>query len=111
MTVNKPSQAEEEYFAREEAEKKRKLALHAAKSVAASERDALLQLHFMHCPKCGMPLHEIALNGVMVERCFSCHGIFLDAIDVKKLTGEQGYWSRMLRFFAQTDYSETDDDA
>lgn len=106
---HKPSQAEEEYFAREEAEKKRKLALTQVKQLAAAEREQLKQLHFMHCPKCGMKMQEIALAGVIVERCFHCHGIFLDEKDVEKLSGLQGYWARMLRFFARRDYSsETD---
>jgi Zn-finger nucleic acid-binding protein len=106
MGTKKPSEAEEEFFAREEAEKKRKLALAQAKSVAAEERQRLQQLHHLHCPKCGMKLTELALRGVVVERCFSCHGIFLDEADLERIRGEEGYWNNMLQFFAAKDYGK-----
>jgi len=32
----------------------------------------------MHCPKCGMDLHEVEFMGVMVDVCEECHGIWLD---------------------------------
>lgn len=110
MNTKKPSEAEEEFFAREEAEKKRKLALSQVKALADGERQKLKETHFMRCPKCGMQLAELSLNGVMVDRCFGCHGMFLDADDIKKLMGQEGYWSRMLHFFARKDFAHDKDD-
>ena len=55
----KASDTEEEYFARENAERMRKLAAEQKKSLAESEREKLRQLHHMRCPKCGMELKEI----------------------------------------------------
>jgi Zn-finger nucleic acid-binding protein len=107
MPPQKPSQAEEEYFAREDAEKKRKLALTVTKSMAQAERDALQALHQNHCPGCGQKLHDIALNGVTAARCFGCQGIFLNESALTALAAEPGYWSRMLQFFVQHDYSKT----
>jgi Zn-finger nucleic acid-binding protein len=109
MQSKKPSEAEEEFFAREEAEKKRKFALSQVKALADADRQKLQQAHHMRCPKCGMQLTELALGGVMVDRCFGCHGMFLDADDIKKLMGHEGYWSRMLHFFARKDYSHDHD--
>ena len=34
--------------------------------------------HYMHCPKCGEPMEEIAHLGIMVDRCKGCSGIFFD---------------------------------
>jgi hypothetical protein len=75
---NKPSQSEEEYFVREDAEKKRKLALEVKRQTEAAERQRLKELHWMRCPKCGMQLQEMRLRGADVDVCFSCNGVFLD---------------------------------
>jgi dTDP-4-dehydrorhamnose 3,5-epimerase-like enzyme len=55
----KPSSTEEEYFAREEIEKKRRLALKQADEMATAEKNRLKALHYMHCPKCGMKLQTV----------------------------------------------------
>ena len=62
----KASDAEEEYFARENAERLRKLASEQKKALADTEREKLRQLHQMRCPKCGMELKEIGVRGVQV---------------------------------------------
>ena len=61
---DKPSNVEEEYFARENAERMRKLAADQKKSLAEADREALKKQHFMRCPKCGMELKEIDVRGV-----------------------------------------------
>jgi hypothetical protein len=81
----KASDTEEEYFARENAERLRKLAAEQKKALAESEREKLRALHHMRCPKCGMELKEIAVRGVDVDRCFSCNGTWLDAGELEKL--------------------------
>ncbi len=106
MSPQKPSAAEEEYFAREDAEKKRKLALAHIKQQAAEQQAAASTLHRNHCPACGQKLHELALNGVSVARCFACNGIFLTEANLRRLAGEPGYWERMLHFFVSHDYSK-----
>jgi uncharacterized protein len=88
--MSKPSDTEEEYFARENAERLRKLAAEQQKSIAQAEREKLRKLHFMRCPKCGMELKEIAVRGVQVDRCFSCHGTWLDEGEMEKLARGQG---------------------
>ena len=101
--MSKPTQTEEEYFARENAERLRKLAAEQKKSIAQGERDKLKQLHQMRCPKCGMGLQEVAVRGVQVDRCFSCNGTWLDAGELEKLGGAEGSESVMasiLRVFS-----------
>ncbi len=76
---------EDEYFAREEVLKKEKLALEQAKALREKERADLKQTHWMHCPKCGMDLHTVSLNGVAIDRCFHCGGTWLDAGELETL--------------------------
>ena len=65
-TPGKPSTSEDEYFVREDAEKKRRLALQAKKEKEAAELKRLKDLHFMHCPKCGLQMQEVKFRGVDV---------------------------------------------
>lgn len=100
MSPAKPSTAEEEYFAKEEAEKKKKLAeqLHASKS--EQERVRLKELHWMHCPKCGMELHTILFRGISIDKCFNCRGHWLDHGELEKLSGpENNTIERILHIF------------
>lgn len=81
----KPSHSEEEYFAREDALKKQKLALEQRKHMAQQQKEELKKLHYMHCPNCGMELHTITYQGVDIDRCFNCGGNFLEAGELDKL--------------------------
>ena len=81
----KPSNTEEEYFAREEIYKKRKLALQQAEEMAQAEKQRLKALHYMHCPKCGMTLQSVKQGPVEIESCFNCQGIWLDAGELHQL--------------------------
>lgn len=86
--IEKPSNQEEEYFAREEIEKKRKLALQQAEETAARLKDELKKLHYMKCPKCGMDLHTIEKAKVQVDTCFNCQGLWLDAGELERIVKE-----------------------
>jgi Zn-finger nucleic acid-binding protein len=104
MTDHKHSHHEDEYFAREDAEKKRKLALQVKKETAVAEAARLKALHFMRCPKCGLPLQEVKFKHIDVDVCFACHGIFLDQGELEhivKRSGEvsPGVMSAILNWF------------
>jgi hypothetical protein len=100
-TPGKPSTSEDEYFVREDAEKKRRMALQAKKEKEAAELKRLRDLHFMHCPKCGLQMHEVKLRGVDVDVCFSCSGVFLDKGELEKLEQPEsrGVMSSILNWF------------
>src|SRR5215217_6427863 len=83
--LDKPSTLEDEYFAREDIEKKRKLALQQAEETAAKQREELRKLHHMKCPRCGLDLHSLKRGEVEVDTCFHCHGIWLDAGELELL--------------------------
>ena len=101
MPDRKPSSSEEEYFVREDAEKKRKLALQAKREKEAAELKRLKDLHFMHCPKCGMQMQEIKYRGVDVDVCFACKGIFLDEGELEHLEKPEsrGVMTSILNWF------------
>jgi hypothetical protein len=96
-----PSNSEEEYFTREDAEKKRKIAHQVKKETEAAELVRLKALHWMRCPKCGLQLHEVRLRGVDVDVCFSCNGIFLDQGELEHLEKHEskGVMSAILNWF------------
>src|SRR3972149_5825075 len=75
----KPSESEEEYFARMEFERKKKLEEEKQSKLAKTEKDKLRELHHMKCPKCGMDLLEIDYKGMRVDKCSGCEGVWLDA--------------------------------
>ena len=87
MSTDKPTTAEEEYFAREEVEKRYKLAKELEAKRAASEAAALKAAHFMKCPKCGNDLQVIKHGGLEIEKCFHCGVTVLDAGELEKLAG------------------------
>ena len=86
----KPTRKEDEYFVKEDAIKLRKIALQKRKEMTQRQRDELKQLHWMHCPKCGMEMKTILLNGVEVDKCFACGGLYLDEGELEKVSGRPG---------------------
>lgn len=96
----KPSSPEEEYFARQEAERRRLLADQRQAAMEAKEREDLRTLHFMRCPKCGMQLEEIAFGDVRVDKCFNCEGLWLDKGELETVQAkEPGFVGKLLGIF------------
>ena len=83
--LDKPSRNEDEYFARQELERRKKWAQEQANKMATEQKEQLKQLHWMKCPKCGMDLKEIEIHGVKVDQCASCGGVFLDAGEMEQI--------------------------
>jgi ribosomal protein L31 len=67
----KPSQNENEYFAKRDAEwlKERRAELDTRRAEAARH---------LHCPRDGSDLAERAFRNVRIEVCPKCHGVWLD---------------------------------
>ena len=91
MSVNKPSTTEEEYFAREEAERRQREALEQARHMEEAERKRLKDLHYMKCPKCGMDLQTTLFRGVQIDKCYHCHGMWLDDSEIEQLAGHEEF--------------------
>jgi hypothetical protein len=77
--AKKPSEKEEEYFARMEFDRRKKIEEEKTKNITVEERKRLKELHFLKCPKCGMDLIEIDFKTIKVDKCSHCQGIWLDA--------------------------------
>ena len=83
-------------IAREKREQER------AKLEAESEREARQQQHFMKCPKCWHDLVEEDLDGVSVDRCSFCEGVFFDAgelesIFTKREAERKGFFRKLVK--------------
>ena len=72
------NEKEEEYFVRQELERRRQREGEKQKEMEAAEKQRLKDLHFMRCPKCGMPLMEVDYKKLKVDECTACKGIWLD---------------------------------
>jgi uncharacterized protein len=85
----KPSESEEEYFAREEAEKLHRLHQEKLKAETSKQREDQKALHWMKCPKCGYSLETLRWRTVDIDKCFSCGVIVLDDGELEKLAGKE----------------------
>ncbi|MGW4225681.1 TFIIB-type zinc ribbon-containing protein [Streptomyces bauhiniae] len=48
----------------------------------------------MQCPKCHAPMHTYNRNGIQIEQCNGCRGIFLDYGELEALTRLEAQWSQ-----------------
>ena len=87
--TEKPTRNEEEFFAREEAEKLHRLHHEKLKSSDAAKADEEKTLHWMKCPKCGYGLETIKWRNHDVEKCFRCGAVVLDAGELEALAGSE----------------------
>ncbi len=84
-----PSKAEEEFMAREEAEKLHKLAQKKKEALDKQEMEDRKALHYMHCAKCGFDLQTIKWRDVEIEKCYHCGAVVLDDGELEKLAGDE----------------------
>ncbi|MFN0179716.1 MAG: zf-TFIIB domain-containing protein [Gemmatimonadales bacterium] len=85
MSTDKPSQNEDEYFARRDAELVMKKQAEMEKAARLAERKS----HYLKCPKCGADLETIDRHGVQIDQCPDCQGIWLDAGEFDTLSQNQ----------------------
>jgi ribosomal protein L37AE/L43A len=96
----KPSKAEDEYFAKQELERRKKWAQEQAAKKSTEEIEQLRKAHWMKCPKCGHDLAEIALHGIKVDQCAHCGGVFLDKGELDQLEHhDEGVMNRVFSMF------------
>ena len=92
-TPHKPSQQENEYFAREDTEKRRRKAV----ADAAAEQQRIAQPRAMACPRCAAAMVPVPDSVTHASICGACRGMFLDAADLKAADGREGYLTHLLR--------------
>jgi hypothetical protein len=90
--VETDRRSEEEWFRKNERELLEKARKDREKREAerfakeqAEQRQRLKDLHFMKCPKCGHDMKEEEFDGVSIDRCSFCEGIYFDAGEIEDL--------------------------
>lgn len=43
------------------------------------------ELHYMHCPKCGHQLSCIEVEGIILDKCEKCEGLWFDKGELEQL--------------------------
>ncbi len=96
----KPTQSEEEYYARLEFERRKKLELDKQAAMEVEEKKRQQELHYMRCPKCGMQLIEIGYRGIEIDKCSECEGVWLDAGELEAVSKmEKGGLDKLFSVF------------
>ena len=83
-------------IAREKREQER------AAQEAEADRKRLKDQHFMRCPKCGHEMREETLDGVTIDRCSYCEGIYFDAgeldqIWIRRAEERRGFFRKLMK--------------
>jgi uncharacterized protein len=86
MSTDKPSRNEDEYFAKRDAEL---IAAQRAREQAA-QGDVERRSHYMKCPKDGYDLTSTDYQGVTVDTCAHCGGLWLDHGELDQLMAREG---------------------
>ncbi|MBZ0111003.1 MAG: zf-TFIIB domain-containing protein [Thermoanaerobaculia bacterium] len=81
---------ESQYFFRQNQELIERKRAELNKEREARRESELKEQHWMRCPKCGQPMVEEELSGIMIDRCGSCQGIFFDAGELDLLLAAKG---------------------
>lgn len=96
----KPSDHEEEYFARQELDRRKKTLVEQESRAAEEERLRVLAVAKDRCPKCGAPLLAIHYRGVELDKCSRCHGLWLDCGELDQvLAEEKGFLTGLKQIF------------
>lgn len=99
-TPLKPTEHEDEYFARIEKELIKQVSERKKSSQSKEEMEHVRSLHFMKCPKCGMDLVELDFKGMLIDECPTCRGMWLDAGEFDSLVNvEKSSLEKLFKIF------------
>lgn len=75
-----------------------------ADAEGAEEAERIKAKHWMRCPKCGHEMKEQNLDGIEIDKCGTCEGIFFDRGELEDLflkrqsQARGGTWRRIFGF-------------
>jgi hypothetical protein len=97
----KPSESEDEYFARLEFERRKHEAREREGKAAETERQKVLAVAKGRCPKCGAPLVALQFRNVEIDKCSNCGGVWLDTGELEAITpsDDKGFLGSVKRIF------------
>ena len=87
--MTKKTGTEDEYIAKEEAEKTKRLKEQLKQQHLEEQREQTKAHCYMKCPKCGADLNEVTFRGIKIDRCLNCDGVWLDEGELEKLAGTE----------------------
>jgi len=101
--VVKPSEQEEEYFARLDFEKRKKWRKRNIKDCRGRKEEAQgAALHEM--PQVRVDLIEVDYKGIKVDKCVQCSGLWLDAGELETVAKqEKTFLDNLFSFFTESD--------
>ena len=102
MSTNDTSRKKEgEYFAKIEFERKQEALLAKQKRLDEDAKKKARDVHWMHCPKFGLTMVEVDFEGIKVDKCSKCLGIFFDNGEVDHLVekNKPGFLRRLNSLF------------
>ena len=96
----KPTEQEEEYFARLEFERRRKVLDERESQAAEEERQRILAVARGRCPKCGAELVPVPYRGIELDKCSRCQGVWLDFGELDQVVADDtGFLGSVRRIF------------
>ena len=97
----KPTEQEEDYFARLEFERRRKVLDERESHAAEEERQRILAVARGRCPKCGAELVPVPYRGIELDKCSRCQGVWLDFGELDQVVAEdKGFLGGVRRIFS-----------
>jgi len=96
----KPTEREEEYFARQEYERRKSALADQESRKAEEERRRFLEIARNRCPKCGGILVAVTYRHVELDKCTHCHGVWLDCGELDQVAADEGsFFAGLKRIF------------
>ena len=98
MSPKKPSSGEDEYIARQEAKRRELEGIERGQA----EAEACRQERIGTCPSgCETKLVEEAFRDILIDRCPTCTGVWLDPGELEKISSDDSAMVRsVFNFFA-----------
>ena len=96
----KPTEQEDEYFARLEFERRKQVIAERETETAEEERQRILPVARGRCPKCAGELVAVPYRGVELDKCSRCQGVWLDFGELDQVVaGDTGFLGGVRRIF------------
>jgi hypothetical protein len=99
LITTRSNAAEEEYFRRQESDRRSDDAFDDLKQklrAEQAERDRLAASHLKRCPECKALLEKRTLRGIDLHQCSSCRGIWIKPEEIEHLSKKRrSFWERL----------------
>ena len=97
----KPTDQEDEYFAKLEFERRKKALEEQESRSTEEERQRILAVARGRCPKCGAELIPVPYRGIELDKCPRCQGVWLDFGELDQVVAEdKGFLGGVRRIFS-----------